>query len=67
MTRLLLHLVSSLKAVIFQFDHALMLAILEQIIQDEMLSEAGGGDANDFMAGLEDLICIDDAAMSAIW
>lgn len=67
MTRLLLHLVSSLKAVIFQFDHALMLAILEQIIQDEKLSEAGGGDANDFMAGLEDLICIDDAAMSAIW
>nr|CAB3500622.1 unnamed protein product [Digitaria exilis] len=38
-----------------------------RIIQDEMLSEPGGGDANDFMAGLEDLICIDDAAMSAIW
>jgi len=43
-----------------------MLAIFEQIMQDEMLSEAAGG-ADDFMAGLEDLICIDDAPMSAIW
>jgi hypothetical protein len=43
------------------------LAALEQMMQDEMLSEAAGGDVNDFMAGLEDLICIDDAAMPAIW
>jgi len=43
-----------------------MLATLEQMMQDEMLSEAAGG-ADDFMAGLEDLICIDDAPMSAIW
>lgn len=35
--------------------------------RDEMLSEAAGADVNDFMAGLEDLICIDDAPMSAIW
>jgi hypothetical protein len=37
------------------------------MMQDEMLSEAAGGGVDDFMAGLEDLICIDDAAMSAIW
>ncbi|XP_066392528.1 calmodulin-binding transcription activator 3-like isoform X1 [Miscanthus floridulus] len=37
-----------------------------RIMQDEMLSEAAGG-ADDFMAGLEDLICIDDTPMSAIW
>ncbi|XP_066379134.1 calmodulin-binding transcription activator 3-like isoform X2 [Miscanthus floridulus] len=37
-----------------------------RMMQDEMLSEAAGG-ADDFMAGLEDLICIDDAPMSAIW
>lgn len=49
-----------------RFDHALMLATLEQMVQDEMLSQAAGG-ADDFMAGLEDLICIDDAPMSAIW
>jgi hypothetical protein len=57
-----------LQAVIFffRFDHALMLATLEQMMQDEMLSQAAGG-ADDFMAGLEDLICIDDAPMSAIW
>ncbi|CAN6294857.1 unnamed protein product [Urochloa humidicola] len=38
-----------------------------KMVQDEMLSEAAGGDGNDFMAGLEDLICIDDAPMPAIW
>ncbi|XP_021316766.1 calmodulin-binding transcription activator 3 isoform X3 [Sorghum bicolor] len=38
-----------------------------RMMQDEMLSEAAGGGVDDFMAGLEDLICIDDAAMSAIW
>ncbi|XP_066379415.1 calmodulin-binding transcription activator 3-like isoform X1 [Miscanthus floridulus] len=37
-----------------------------RMMQDEMLSEAAGG-ADDFMAGLEELICIDDAPMSAIW
>lgn len=31
-----------------------------RMMQDEMLSQAAGG-ADDFMAGLEDLICIDDA------
>ncbi|CAN6300696.1 unnamed protein product [Urochloa humidicola] len=36
-----------------------------RMVQDEMLSEAAGGDGNDFMAGLEDLICIDDAPMPA--
>jgi len=55
------------KAAIFWFDHALMLAIVEQMMQDEMLNDASGGDVNDFMAGLEDLICMDDAAMPAIW
>jgi len=50
----------------FLFDHDLMLATFEQIMQDEMLSEAAGG-ADDFMAGLEDLIRIDDTPMSAIW
>ncbi|KAJ1296817.1 hypothetical protein BS78_01G331500 [Paspalum vaginatum] len=38
-----------------------------RMMQEEMLSEAAGADVNDFMAGLEDLICIDDAPMSAIW
>ncbi|OEL37238.1 Calmodulin-binding transcription activator 1 [Dichanthelium oligosanthes] len=38
-----------------------------RMTQDEMLNEAAGGDGNDFMTGLEDLICIDDAGMSAIW
>ncbi|KAL6650053.1 hypothetical protein ACP70R_014277 [Stipagrostis hirtigluma subsp. patula] len=37
-----------------------------RMMQDEML-EAAGADGNDFMTGLEDLICRDDAAMSAIW
>lgn len=44
-----------------------MLVTFEQMMQDEMLNEAAGADANDFMAGLEDLICMDDAPMSAIW
>jgi hypothetical protein len=38
---------------------------LEQVMQDEMLSEAANG--TDFMAGLEDLIPRDDAQMSVIW
>ncbi|TVU46785.1 hypothetical protein EJB05_06346 [Eragrostis curvula] len=38
-----------------------------RIMQDEMLNESAVPDGNDFMAGLEDLICRDDAAMSAIW
>uniref|UniRef100_A0A0D9VUR6 CG-1 domain-containing protein n=1 Tax=Leersia perrieri TaxID=77586 RepID=A0A0D9VUR6_9ORYZ len=38
-----------------------------KVMQDEMLSEAAGADVNDFMIGLEDLICRDDAQMSAIW
>ncbi|WVZ57149.1 hypothetical protein U9M48_007573 [Paspalum notatum var. saurae] len=38
-----------------------------RMMQDEMLSEVAGADVNDFMAGLEDLICIDDAPISAIW
>ena len=41
---------------------------LEQVMQDEMLSEAAITDGTDFMAGLEDLICRDDAAqMPVIW
>ncbi|KAG2551526.1 hypothetical protein PVAP13_9KG402400 [Panicum virgatum] len=38
-----------------------------RMMQDEMLNDASGGDVNDFMSGLEDLICMDDAAMPAIW
>ncbi|KAL6878416.1 hypothetical protein ACP4OV_012586 [Aristida adscensionis] len=38
-----------------------------RMMQDEMLNEAARADGNDFMTGLEDLICRDDAAMSAIW
>ncbi|KAK3151792.1 hypothetical protein QOZ80_3AG0250610 [Eleusine coracana subsp. coracana] len=38
-----------------------------RMMQDEMLNEAANGDGKDFMIGLEDLICRDDAAMPAIW
>ncbi|KQK21448.1 calmodulin-binding transcription activator 3 isoform X2 [Brachypodium distachyon] len=38
-----------------------------RVMQDEMLSEAAGADGSDFMTGLEDLICRDDAQMPAIW
>jgi hypothetical protein len=50
----------------FQSNHAFV-CYFEQMMQDEMLNESACADGNDFMTGLEDLICRDDAAMSAIW